>query len=374
MRNNYDSTAEITGVSLKIHAASQNSAPKVYANGRNQLPIEIIASATGAGQKKLKFPLETWRKMLNLCFAVSDQNLKKNGDSGWCFTDKDNEYSKEPVFSLLQEDTYNEMAQEDDGTVILLLYVYTYEQNTNRIAVNLDTDAGSPDNQHFTTADNSTGAEKMSVQVNSINPILYRQKDLKIVPVYGLDESKAKVHYDITRHTTESSDSFSFDRYFSCHYDNYYINLDNNNKIVNASIHDYGDNSGPYKRMVAYDSKHNNQHMIVVHPFNCGTQQEEFGFDNTVNWFSSGLGYSVRGSGTFYLRQNITYGDKPDHICLTQMAFHSNEFWELPDGKGLDIAAFKHNAWFEFYDEYGNYGKFSVKFSDDNSYIEIKDL
>lgn len=374
MSNNYDSTAEITDVTLKIHAASHNSAPKLYANGRNQLPIEIIASATGAGQKKLRFPMQTWQKMLNLCFAVSDENLKKDGNNGWCFTDKDNEYSKEPVFSAQQESAHNASGENDDGTVILLLYVYTYEQNTKRIAVNLDTDAGNPGNKHFTTADNSTGAEKMSVQVNSINPILYRQKDLNIVPVYGLGEAKAKVHYDITLHTPDSSNSSSFDRNFSCHYDNYYINLGNNNKIIKANIHDYGDDSGSYKRMVAYDSNHNNQHMIVVHPFNCGTQQEEFGFDNTVNWFSSGLGYSIRGSGTFYLRQKITYGDKPDHLCLTQLAFHSGEAWELPDGKGLDIAAFKHNAWFELYDEYGNYGKFSIKFSGDNSFIEIKDL
>lgn len=62
---------------LKIEAVSGNLSPSIYANGRNQLPIQITAKAVNKDGNPLKFSNETWISILNLRFAESDKKLNR---------------------------------------------------------------------------------------------------------------------------------------------------------------------------------------------------------------------------------------------------------------------------------------------------------
>lgn len=167
----FDNPNDIASMdTLKIQTSSGNISPKIYANGRNQLPIEITAKASDKDNKVLNFSKETWIHILSLCFAESDEKLGWKGNSGWCFTEMKNDYSKEiqmlsstnPLFSV-----------RDDGTVIIIMYVYTDDINTKRIAVSVDTDNG----KHFTTADKVSNTEKMSVTIKAIPAVNYDDKN-----------------------------------------------------------------------------------------------------------------------------------------------------------------------------------------------------
>lgn len=363
----YDDPDHITYMdSLKIEAVSKHISPKIYANGRNQLPIEITAKAIGKGSKVLKFSKETWIHILNLCFAESsDKKLSWQHRSGWCFTDKINDYSKEIEVNSFSNTLFS---VRDDGTVHIIMYVYTDDIDTKRIAVSVDTDNG----KHFTTADkspNSPGPEEAFVTVTAIREIIYRKNNLIITPIYDIGNSE--INFDYTIYSALGHNPLTYlHRKFSCHYDNYYITVPLS--IKNANTYGYGTDGDKYY-ICAYDSEHDNQHMIVAHPYGNGTKQTDtFGFDNTAGDFGI---RDDEASVSFPLVQTVTFNEMPHAICFTQMAFHTGAdgVWELPDGKGLDKSSFKFDTWFELYDIYGNYGKFSVGFTDDHQYLQITD-
>lgn len=154
---------------LKIKAVSGNLSPSIYANGRNQLPIQITVKAVNKAGNPLKFSNETWISILNLRFAESDKKLNRKGSSGWCFTEVENEYSKE-----IQPGSHRSkrFLSDEDGKAIIILYVYTDDTNTKRIAVSVDTDNG----KHFTTADSPSGAEEMSVTINAFQALNYADR------------------------------------------------------------------------------------------------------------------------------------------------------------------------------------------------------
>jgi hypothetical protein len=166
----YDNPSDIEYMdTLKIQTVSGTLSPKIYANGKNQLPIEITVKASNKSHEPLNISKDTWINLLSLCFAESDKKLSRKGNSGWCFTDVENDYSKEIQGRSLQS---NRVTKADDGTVIIIMYVYTNDVNTKRIAVSVDTDNG----KHFTTADNASGAEKMVVSITSNPKINYGDK------------------------------------------------------------------------------------------------------------------------------------------------------------------------------------------------------
>lgn len=173
-----DTPDDITSVDLTIRAVSGNLSTVIYANGRNQLPVEIIAKAMkenpDGSETILKFTTETWLHILNLRHAESDEKLSKQGNTGWCFTSSVNEYSREvPTGNSATEARYRE-----PGDKLIQLYVYTDDISTKRIAVSIDTDGG----RHFTTADNASGAERCSVNVRAIQPVDYSNvQNLKII-------------------------------------------------------------------------------------------------------------------------------------------------------------------------------------------------
>nr|ACJ10120.1 conserved hypothetical protein [Bacteriophage APSE-3] len=334
---------------LKIQAVSGNLSPSIYANGRNQLPIEITAKAVNKDGNPLKFSNNTWISILNLCFAESDKKLNRNGNSGWCFTVVENQYSKEIQLGSHRSKRF---LSGEDGTAIIILYVYTDDINTKRIAVSVDT----PNGKHFTTADIHSGAEKMSVTVAAIQQIIYRKNMLTITPIYELEKGVNKVIY---------SDGYT--REFDCHYDNYYITIPL--PIINAIAHGYGNGTTYPKWICAYDKQSNNQHMIVAHPDNTKKGTETFGFEGRATFL--GLDSGAR----FDLTKKVTFSEHDNAICFTQIAFQTGgNAWRLNDGQCLsNFVPYAFDTWFELFDIYGNYGKFNVQFTDDKLYIKITD-
>ncbi|WP_265015336.1 hypothetical protein [Wolbachia endosymbiont (group B) of Camptogramma bilineatum] len=157
---------------LKIKVSTGNLSPKIYANGRNQLEVEITAKATkkvGDEDKPLHFSKDTWIGILNLRYAQSDSKLNRKGNSGWCFTGDKNDYCGEVGVNSASKTSC--FSVNDEGTVIICMYVYANltKGETERIAVSVDTNNG----KHFTTADNSTSIDTMSVTVNALPKIDY---------------------------------------------------------------------------------------------------------------------------------------------------------------------------------------------------------
>lgn len=175
----YDSPEDITSVDLTIRAVSGNVNPAIYANGRNQLPVEIIAKAmkldpTTHTNIVLKFSQETWIHILNLRHAESDEKLTWLGSAGWCYTNTKNEYSRE----IITENNLTEPRYMEPGDELMTFYVHSDDISMKRIAVSIDTDGG----KHFTTADRAAGAERCSVSVKAIAPISYSNaQNLKII-------------------------------------------------------------------------------------------------------------------------------------------------------------------------------------------------
>lgn len=352
----YDNPNDIDSLStLKINAVSGNLLPSIYANGRNQLPIQITVKAVNKDGNPLKFSNETWISILNLCFAESDKKLSRKGNSGWCFTEVENEYSKE-----IQSGSHRSkrFLSGEDGTAIIILYVYTDDINTKRIAVSVDTDNG----KHFTTADIPSGTEKMSVTVGAIQKIIYRKDMLTITPIYELEKGVNKVIY-----------SDGDKREFDCHYDNYYITIPL--PIINIFTYNYGggvrDEYGKIypKWVCAYDNQSNHQHMIVAHPGDSKKRTETFGFEGRATFLGSDSG------AIFDLTKKVTFNEHDNAACFTQIAFRTGgNAWRLNNGQNLsNFVPYGFDTWFELFDIYGNYGKFNVQFTDDKQYIKITD-
>lgn len=351
----YDNPNDINSLStLKIQAVSGNLSPSIYANGRNQLPIQITVKAVNKEGNPLKFSNEAWIHILNLRHAESDTKLSWQHRSGWCFTDVENQYSKEIQLGSHRSKRF---LSGEDGTAIIILYVYTDDINTKRIAVSVDTDNG----KHFTTADIPSGTEKMSVTVGAIQKIIYRKDMLTITPIYGLEKGVNKVIY-----------SDGDKREFYCHYDNYYITIPL--PILNIFTYNYGggvrDEYGKIypKWVCAYNTNDNDQHMIVAHPGDRKKGTETFGFEGTATLLGSGVG------AIFDLTKKVTFNEHDNAACFTQIAFQTSKAWRLNNGQDLNnFTPYGFDTWFELYDIYGNYGKFSVGFTDDNKYINITD-
>lgn len=106
---------------------------------------------------------------------------------------------------------------------------------------------------------------------------------------------------------------------------------------------------------------------MVVHPFNTGTRIEKFGFHQSATW-----SYVIsKHVADFDLTQEVTFNDRPNELCISQLTFQCGEgdAWELPNN--VDLGSWSFNAWFHIYDNYGNHGQFKALFSDDKKLIEI---
>lgn len=181
-----DSLNDATSIELKISAASGSLTPAIYANGQNQLAIEVSASAykTVAGEDiAMDISEREWQNALSLCYAESDKKLTVNGSNGWCYSLNQNEFCREIVSSSANSSSSDKTSADNAGTVqsvmLLIFYLYTTDVNIKRIAVRCDTDNG----QHYTTADNALGVEKSSVKVNAVSGLNYNSSQyLQVYP------------------------------------------------------------------------------------------------------------------------------------------------------------------------------------------------
>lgn len=327
----FDDPNDITSVELKIQTVSGISRSRIFANGRHQIPIQIIAKAKrGDEETVLNFSNGTWVHILNLRFAESDEKLNWKG-SGWSFSDCANDYSEELVSTSLsgRRKRGSSMSSGNTGSNIIIFYLYTDEVGLKRIAVSLDTDSG----KHFTTADNASGAEKMSITIEAIHPIVYSTEMLVVhaVPSTNMPDPRCQ--------------------FWNVSYTNYYIGVRNGIKKGKFNV--------PHNHII--NSNHNEdytQYMLVTHDFNVKG--------------SDTLGYS----GTCYAMY-VDYNDEiwKDHICITHMKFEIDLLFALfsrLNPNSLFTNFFRTDVKFEIFDTYGNRGKFSVDFSNDLKSILLK--
>lgn len=214
----YDDPNDIDSVELTIQSGSGHNSPVIYANGRNQLPVEVIAKAfkknDDGDDVVLNFSDETWNHILNLRHAESDEKLNWHGNSGWCFTTTENDFSREVQTGEVQDWLPSERTALSDGSKQIIMYVYTFNNESRRIAVSIDTDNG----KHFTTADASSGAEKMSVSVSTLFSRDYTTAD---ITTSSDDLGKGEAVY--------SKDSYV---YLTSHQTNFYFSLKSNYNYI----------------------------------------------------------------------------------------------------------------------------------------------
>lgn len=352
-----DDPNQVDSVELTIMAVSGNTRPEIYGNGRHQVAIEIMAKAKKTDEKTgeekvLNFSKETWIKHLYLRFAESDEKLNWNGTEGWCYTDVKNNFSEEIVPRALSSNGPSDGPSA--GSAIIIYYVYTKLSGIKRISVSFDNDNG----KHFTTSDNAEGAERMSIPITAVNEIVYTVNDLRMDKV-----------------SSEPGQFAFFDPYtlnvkhYSCHYDNFYINLTNKLKIVQSQTVDYFPENDKRRWLTQYrrapnTNGGNDQYMLAAHPFNTGPQKASFGFDNsTQNGFVIGM------------RQTVNFNERPNEICFTHLYFGTSDIVFYKNAENaFDAKEFKRDQmWFDLYDQYGNYGKFHFELMQGEPWLKITD-
>lgn len=360
----YDSPEDITSVDLTIRAVSGNNAPIIYANGRNQLPLEIIAKASKENadntESILQFSKEIWIALLNLRHAESDALLTRQGTTGWCFTATKNDYSLE----VLTREYSAEPSQREPGDTLITLYFYTDEISTTRIAVSIDTDGG----KHFTTADNSTVVERSSVTVRAFQPVSYLKGDLIQDRVTDQGKAQIAMHY--------SGDNGTWSKNFDAHYDNLYFSI--KYKIRHYTVYNYGADGqvdADYPAKVAqYWVYDNDQHMLIANQSDLPGGESNNGFYGRASWSET---MAARTSIAAYdLFLTYKYNDRPNTLCWTHFYFAASDAWILPGNMALHVndtklQQYNLNPWFDFYDLYGNYGSFSIYYNPVSHEIEV---
>ncbi|WP_157737594.1 hypothetical protein [Kosakonia cowanii] len=196
MKNiSYDDPNDILSVSMNIRTASGNISPTIFANGRNQLEVEVAVSAFKDEDQSqpMNFSDETWKSILSLRHAESDEVLNLNGGSEWCYSYIKNEYARELLSATNAggEHYTQNKSDSDNNSKIIIMYVYTYDVNFKRISVALDTSNG----KHFTTSDISTTVETSSVSVKSIQALSYNNGDNIVVIKDGDVHLSDELHY-----------------------------------------------------------------------------------------------------------------------------------------------------------------------------------
>lgn len=355
-----DKWEDIDGVNtLRIEAASGKSESHIYANGRNQLEVNIFVEAVDENKTVLHLTDRDWINLLAIRFAEDDTELDYDcpKDSGWCYSQYKNNYAIEIPRELHSTISATASGTPNNATEskIITMYVYTNQNETRRLAVSLDDQNG----KYFTTADNAIGADKSSIRVVAHNPIIYTRDNLTIEVTTGNGRTKNNV-------TGCRNGEYDVD------YDSYYISAPGiPDGIRNADFEgfDGGNSSESVSKWIScYYSFGNVQHMVVVHPFvanNEAANNDEFGIKNTGDCQGCQCDYD--------LTQRVDYNQRPNQISLTKMTFHTKDKWYFDDGKSMKTKDFAFDTSLYVYDMYGNYGNFSVDLSENKTKIEIKD-
>jgi hypothetical protein len=339
----YDNPNDIESVELTIQTVSGHSSTVIYANGRNQLPVEIIAKATKKNDDDddvvLNFSDEIWIHILNLRLAESDEKLNWHGNSGWCFTATENDFSREVQTGAVEGVSPSKHAVLSDGSKQIIMYVYTKNNESKRIAVSIDTDNG----KHFTTADASSGAEKMSVSVSTLFSRDYTTSD---ITTSSDDLGKGKAVY--------SKDSYI---YLTTHQKNFYFSLTGNyNYIYKYEYSSYAgnDNQNQLSKYWSFWEFSRGLYVGYAWPQNMNSPHSVNLYDPKNDTFSESISVSRQNTAVFTVLE-YTANETVDYISDVFKQSGNSSTW----GTTLKI-----------YDQFGESGHFKIGYGDSSVWLE----
>jgi len=325
----------------------------LFANGLNQVEVEVtIKLHDKKNDPWIPSNVKDW---IYFCDFESGETI----NSTWTVSEQANDYTRH--VGGVQAELSSDVTKASD-VVLISKYLSSSERDSRIIfAVGINIPGiGKFDTSRFGT-DTINGQGGSGSKFNSPSKlnlasrpeIRYTPANTNIDKTLNLEESKNEAFYDV---------GITFTKTFKCNYDNYYISLDNG--IRNANIHGYGSIDGNSAWISAHSSYHDDQHMIVAHPFNFNdsSDRRQFGYVDRVHW-------SIGAYCDLHLQQDVTFNIHKESICFTQMTFLTGDGWEIPDNVGTKEYHF--DTWFEIWDYYGNYGKFNVKFTADHQFIDI---
>lgn len=372
MTVSYDDVKDITGMSLAIKSATGPASAvthAIYANGRNQLAIEIIAKAT-AGTRILHFSGLTWLSITKLLDASNNSLLTEDGTSGWCYTTAPNDYCREIEGATFSGNAGTPTVRTaGSGETIITLYAYAHDAVDIHIAVGIEIDGKIA----YSTTDASTGVEQNYLQATAKDAIIYSTDNITIERSDDLGGTTVNVREKQTNQTTLESTINDYS--ISAHYINIYI-TSGRYPIQSYTVHVDKNDKALVPGIAKYWTNHNNQYLLVVNPKTASEEKSTTGFYGKAEWSESGfpgfdyIGYSI----VYSLFLTFSYNDRPNAVCCTQLVFNASEHWPLPDKLGLkqsltattgedisDKGEYDSDSYFDFYDNYGNHGSFTIR-------------
>lgn len=339
----FDNPNDIEHVELTIQTVSGRSSSVIYANGRNQLPVEIIAKATKKNDDDddvvLNFSDETWLHIVNLRLAESDEKLNWHGSSGWCFTATENDFSREVQTGAVKDLIPSESTTLSDGSKQIFMYVYTYNNESKRIAVSIDTDNG----KHFTTADAATGAEKMSVSVNTLFSRDYTTADINSS---SDDLGKGKATYSKNSHI-----------YLTTHQKNFYFSLlSNYNYIYKYEYSSYAgsDNENQLSKYWSFWEFAGGLYVGYAWPQDLSSPHNVNIYDPKNDTFSESIKISRQNTVVFTVLE-YTANDTVDHISDVFKQSGNSSSWKTT---------------LKVYDQFGESGHFKINYGSFSVWLE----
>lgn len=339
----YDNPNDIESVELKIQTVSGSSSPVIYANGRNQLPIEIIATAWKKNDDGddiiLNFSDAIWENILNLCHAESDEKLNWQGDSGWCFTATENDFSREVQLVATKDWLSSERTTLSAGSHQTIMYVYTYNNEPRRIAVSIDTENG----KHFTTADASSGAEKMSVRVGTLFSLDYTAADIR---TSSDNLGKGEAVYSRNNNI-----------YLTTHQQNFYFSLASDcNYIHKYEYYDYAedDNQNQLSKYWSFWEFSGGLYVGYAWPQNLSSPHSVNIYDPQDDTFSESISISRQKNVVFTVLE-YTANNTVDYISdVFKQSGNSSSF----------------KTTLKIYDQYGESGNFKINYGKSSVWLE----
>ncbi|XP_055303355.1 uncharacterized protein LOC129569009 [Sitodiplosis mosellana] len=380
MASVWDNFSKLAELSLNFKDLSGTTGG-IYANGRNrievQIAVRVLGSFTENGNTVTK-PITLTENDLKDNIYFCDYLTGGPLDSKWTVWDSANEYTKgfrtRQSVSTQQSNSITKSLDTEAvhvtvnavGTNPDVGYISKYfsctkgnSEKTFAVGINIPGVGNFDTSKNGTTTWNGPGGVGKSrfispaaLTVTATPELVYAEKNLIIEKAYRRNETKKRAVFK------SYASGWYATKEFEAYYDNYYITVENG--IQRIDLHSYG--GEPTNKWIAeLTSNHNNQHMIVVHPFGTGQQTNTFGFWGTVN--NGSMNYN------FELEQYVTFNDRPGAFCISQLTFMCNSIWDLPDGVG--IGGWTFNNWFDLYDTYGNHGRFKPVYDDSHQFIEI---
>lgn len=378
MSTKWDNFKELLLLNLRFKGLPNESA-QIYGNQRNQIGIEISVKILDQDDKIMPLFVDDLKDLVYLCDYETGVPLT----SPWYTSNDANDYTR-PVITSNRTPTSTELFLNSEKKASDVAYITKYlwcsEACINKIIAvginipgtgNFDTSRNGTDtiNTKGGKGNGSIFKSGHSLAITSLEEMVYNDTDLIFRNVSKKGRTEKTVQYvSIYFDQMRGLQTLNYNRNYNCHYDNHYVTVENG--IKNAKIYEYSEDDED-RWFYGHASENNNQHIIVVHPFNTPKRTETFGFVKSKQWDGPipGLNPIDNHTATFDLRQTVIYNEMENHLCFTHLFFQTSAAWTLPDLIGL--GGYSYFTWFEFWDIYGNRGQFKLLFSNDHKSLVI---